>query len=75
MPEDVALAGFDDFEWADLLAPRLTVIAQPVAEIGARAVELLLPAWRTGTRRPAPSGWRRAFMHRESCGCATEHSR
>jgi LacI family transcriptional regulator len=75
VPQDVALVGFDDFEWADLLSPRLTVIAQPVAEIGARAVELLLsrledPSLATRRVRLAAS-----FRHRESCGCATEHSR
>jgi LacI family transcriptional regulator len=75
VPEDVALVGFDDFEWADLLAPRLTVIAQPVAEIGAKAVELLLS--RLDDRSLAPRAVRlaAAFRHRESCGCATEHSR
>ncbi len=41
-PDDIALVAFDDFEWADLFAPRLTVIRQPTTELGSRAVELLL---------------------------------
>ena len=37
VPEDVALVGFDDFEWSDFFRPRLTVMAQPCQEIGERA--------------------------------------
>ena len=38
----MALVAFDDFEWAEVFSPRLTVIAQPVAELGEQAVSLLL---------------------------------
>jgi len=41
VPMDVAIAGFDDFEWADCFEPRLTVLAQPCAEIGRNAAMLL----------------------------------
>jgi DNA-binding LacI/PurR family transcriptional regulator len=34
VPGDLALAAFDDFEWADCFGPRLTTVAQPVREIG-----------------------------------------
>jgi LacI family transcriptional regulator len=40
-PDDIALVGFDDFEWADSFEPRLTVVAQPCAEIGHSAATLL----------------------------------
>ena len=42
IPEDVALAGFDDTTWATLVSPAITVIAQPTYEIGKTATELLL---------------------------------
>jgi LacI family transcriptional regulator len=70
VPRDVALVAFDDFEWADLFAPRLTVVRQPTAELGERAVELML------SRLEAPGAPARTvrldatFVHRESCGCA-----
>uniref|UniRef100_UPI000AEDEB35 substrate-binding domain-containing protein n=1 Tax=Streptomyces niveiscabiei TaxID=164115 RepID=UPI000AEDEB35 len=69
VPGDLALCCFDDFPWADLLSPRLTAVAQPGREIGARAVRLLLdrlaePARPTRTVR-LPS----VFVHRTSCGC------
>lgn len=40
--QDVALIGFDDLDWADLAEPGLTLMAQPVHAIGAKAIELLL---------------------------------
>jgi LacI family fructose operon transcriptional repressor len=42
IPQDVALAGFDDTEWSTLVQPSITVIAQPTYEIGRTATELLL---------------------------------
>ena len=52
VPDDIALVAFDDFEWADLFAPRLTVIRQPTTELGSRAVELLLSRLEDPARPP-----------------------
>ena len=41
IPEDVGLVGFDDFPWAPLFRPRLTVVAQPLTELGTRAATML----------------------------------
>ncbi|MGN6611280.1 MAG: LacI family DNA-binding transcriptional regulator [Angustibacter sp.] len=41
VPGDISLVCFDDLPWADLLSPRLTVAAQPLAEIGQRAMQML----------------------------------
>ncbi|MGU3538488.1 LacI family DNA-binding transcriptional regulator [Methylobacterium sp. A54F] len=41
VPADIALAGFDNEPWTELVEPGLTVIEQPVAEIGAQAMRLL----------------------------------
>ena len=40
-PEDIALVGFDDFEWASVMYPRLTTVSQPTYEIGQKAAQLL----------------------------------
>lgn len=53
VPDDIALAAFDDFEWADLFSPRLTAIRQPVAEIGDRAVATLLSRLSDRTQSPS----------------------
>lgn len=42
IPQEVALAGFDDIYLAKLLNPRLTTVHVPIAELGAKAVNYLL---------------------------------
>jgi LacI family transcriptional regulator len=42
VPDDISVAGFDDFEWSDCFEPRLTLVAQPCEEIGRRAAALLM---------------------------------
>jgi LacI family transcriptional regulator len=71
VPADMALAGFDDFPWADLFSPGLTVIAQPFVEMGRRAVELLLARMADPTAPPATVRLPPTFVHRDSCGCTS----
>jgi LacI family transcriptional regulator len=42
IPEDVSLVGFDDVPWMTLVRPPLTVVAQPVHELGATATQRVL---------------------------------
>jgi LacI family transcriptional regulator len=42
IPRDLALVGFDDLDWTDIVDPPLTVVTQPVAELGATAARRLL---------------------------------
>ena len=53
VPRDISLVGIDDFEWAACFEPRLTLVAQPCAEIGRQAAALL------GERIADPQGARR----------------
>ncbi|WP_086690630.1 LacI family DNA-binding transcriptional regulator [Streptomyces recifensis] len=69
VPGDIALACFDDFAWADLFAPRLTAIAQPSREMGARAVRVLLDRLSAPDREARTVRLPCAFVHRASCGC------
>jgi LacI family transcriptional regulator len=69
VPGDLALCCFDDFSWADLFTPRLTVIAQPGKEIGATAVRLLLERLASPHRESRTVRLPSAFVHRTSCGC------
>lgn len=69
VPRDMAFVGFDDFDWADLFNPRLTVVAQPLGEIGAKALNLLIkriknPEGKRQTIRLSPT-----IRIRNSCGC------
>lgn len=42
VPEDVAVVGFDDAPFAASYKPALTTIAQPIGELGRRAVDMLM---------------------------------
>jgi LacI family fructose operon transcriptional repressor len=51
-PQDVALAGFDNDVWTELLGDGLTVIEQPVGEIGRAAMAMLLERLDDAGRSP-----------------------
>ncbi len=42
IPRDVSLVAFDDLPWMEMVDPGLTTVAQPMAEMGRSAAELLL---------------------------------
>ncbi len=68
IPNDIALAGFDDLPFASLTVPPLTTVRQPIKRIGILAVETLLDIIEYG---PTPT--RRLVMPTEliiraSCG-------
>lgn len=42
VPEDLSLVGFDDVPQASITTPPLTTVSQPLAELGSRAVDMLL---------------------------------
>ena len=42
IPDDIAIIGFDDSDWAQILDPPLTVISQPVYDLGSTAAEMLI---------------------------------
>jgi LacI family transcriptional regulator len=69
VPDDIALASFDDFEWADLFAPHLTAIAQPSKAIGAEAVRLLLTRLDNADLAPRTVRLPCQLVRRNSCGC------
>ncbi len=52
VPDDVALVGFDETTWGELVDPPITLIAQPTEEIGWTATELLFQRIEEPTRSP-----------------------
>ena len=75
VPEDVALASFGDFEWAEYLDPRLTALAQPCYQIGIEALRLLKE--RIGNRQAPVQRISLAplLVKRQSCGEAVKGTR
>src|SRR6266516_6568076 len=69
IPDDIALVAFDDFEWADLFHPRLTVIAQANTQIGEQSVAMLLSRLANPDLAVRKVRLEPRFVHRESCGC------
>jgi LacI family transcriptional regulator len=67
-PEDIALVGFDDFVWASVMHPHLTVISQPTYEIGSTAARLLFERLEHQQREPREVRLPTQLIIRESCG-------
>jgi LacI family transcriptional regulator len=72
VPGDVAVAGFDDFEWSDLLDPPLTAVAQNWTTIGQRAIEMLTDRLSNPDRPFRTERIVASLMVRQSCGCPAE---
>jgi LacI family fructose operon transcriptional repressor len=65
----VPFATFDDPSWASLVEPAVTVLAQPTAEIGRTAVELLLARIAEPDRPTRSVMLPHRLIVRASCGC------
>ncbi|HLN78564.1 MAG TPA: LacI family DNA-binding transcriptional regulator [Nocardioidaceae bacterium] len=69
VPGDLALVGYDDFPWADLFRPGLTVVAQPTEAMGREAAQMVLARLADSAHPVRRVVMRTTFVHRESCGC------
>lgn len=72
VPGEIAFVGFDDFDIADVLQPALTVVRQPVYQIGEMGANLL---FQRISRGEFPAKGHRVvlpteFVIRRSCGCS-----
>ena len=71
VPQDVAVAGFDDIPIARFSTPPLSTVRVPIAELGARATRLLFRALAGTARRPRrQETLSTTLVVRESCGAA-----
>ena len=66
-PEDISLLGFDDFYWATLLRPRLTVVRQPAREVGMIAARILIDHIEGRPSIPTPALLATQLIVRDSC--------
>ena len=77
IPDKVALLGYDDFELAGTVRPSITVVRQPIDEIGRMATEILFQELmnRGGRERSSDGSVPRQvqlgtmLVRRSSCGC------
>jgi DNA-binding LacI/PurR family transcriptional regulator len=59
VPDDVSIAGIDDFDRAEITSPQLTLVSVPIADMAQLAIETLLEEMETGK---APTGKRTLFQ-------------
>jgi len=82
VPKTIALLGFDDFELASTVRPSISVIQQPVEEIGRVAAELLFEQLlgkraahpQPRLKRPRIVTLETRLIQRNSCGCTAATS-
>ncbi len=69
-PEDIAIASFDDFVWASVMRPHLTVVDQPTYDIGRQSARLLFERLQNRERAPREIRLPTRLIVRESSGTA-----
>ncbi|GFP21639.1 LacI family transcriptional regulator [Candidatus Hakubella thermalkaliphila] len=70
IPQDVALVGFDDFEWAPFVDPPITVVSQPTYELGSTAATMLIQRLESEEPlEPQVKVLPVKLVVRQSCGC------
>jgi LacI family transcriptional regulator len=75
VPADIAIVAFDDFDWAPLLSPPVTVIDQHIATLGQRAGQAMIARLAENVEGAA-AGIQPTALYlpatlciRQSCGC------
>ena len=66
VPEDISLAGFDDIPLARYVHPALTTMRVEIAELGARAIRMLLDAEGRQAADPSKASLSPLLVVRES---------
>jgi len=69
-PADLAVIGFDDWEWAPLLDSPVTVVSQPAYEMGRKAAAMLIARLKgkKNARKPSLIVYEPELIIRKSCG-------
>ena len=68
IPDDIAIVGFDDLDWNQLNSPQITVVAQPVTEMGNIAGQRIIAKLKGEQNPPLEMRLKTTFIIRESCG-------
>lgn len=67
MPQQIALIGFDDANWASVVVPPVTVVDQPTYELGRTSVQILLDNLSDGAQAPQHRVLHTRLLIRGSC--------
>jgi LacI family transcriptional regulator len=69
IPQDLALFGYDDVPWMEVVASPLSTIRQPIEEMAGLATELLLECLSGREPSDAMHTLESSIVIRHSCGC------
>ena len=77
VPAQIAVLGFDDLDLAGMMSPPMSVVVQPIEELGVRAAELLFKCIAEPEGQPPDERHRTLVLPthlllRESCGCPSQ---
>ena len=70
VPNDLALAGFDDIQLASVMRPTLTTVRQPIADLGSEAASRLIDLVLGAVSDVRHVVKTTELVVRESCGCS-----
>jgi DNA-binding LacI/PurR family transcriptional regulator len=68
IPDDIAIVGYDNREFARIFRPRITTVSMPVYEMGRAAAELLVKRIEEGPRDADEIKVQGRLFIRETCG-------
>ncbi|WP_347551432.1 LacI family DNA-binding transcriptional regulator [Pseudalkalibacillus hwajinpoensis] len=69
VPQDIAIIGYDDSDWADIMDPPLTTVKQPAYEQGKKAIDIMLSTIRSENHKQQIMYLEPSLVVRKSCGC------
>jgi LacI family transcriptional regulator len=71
VPEDISVVGFDNISFTTAVTPEMTTVAQPIAEIGAEVIRLLIDQITHRSIGPQTVVLQPTLIERESCRTIT----
>lgn len=69
IPDDVAIFGYDDLPWMEVVSPAMSTTRQPIEEIATKAFEILFAELESGDTSIQSHCIDTELIIRESCGC------
>jgi LacI family transcriptional regulator len=72
IPDDVAIMGYDDLPWMELVSPSLSTTRQPIVAIASKACDILFERLDGMVQPPQTHYIDSELVIRASCGCSPE---
>jgi len=69
IPEDIAIFGYDDLPWMEVVEPKISTTHQPITEIAQKSCEILFSALKNGDESIQSHCIDTEIIFRRSCGC------